>query len=164
MCGLSGFLGKGERGDLENMVQAIVHRGPDQTQTLAFEEQNVYLGHTRLSILDIAGGKQPMLSSCGRYAIVFNGEIYNHLDVRKELERKGRKFQTHHSDTETILNGFAQYGNAIWPKLNGMWAVAIWDKQEKALTLSRDHFGQKPLYYYQSSEVFVFFFRIIELE
>ena len=163
MCGLSGFLGEGGEGDLEKMVEALVHRGPDQTRTLLLKEQNVYLGHTRLSILDISGGKQPMVSSCGRYIIVYNGEIYNHLDIRKELESQGRKFQTNHSDTETILNGFAEYGNAIWSKLNGMWAVAIWDKQEKTLVLSRDHFGQKPLYYYQNSEVFIFSSELLSL-
>ena len=163
MCGLTGFLGNGTNSDLAQMVEKLLHRGPDETRTLVLEEQNLYLGHTRLSILDLSGGKQPMSSTCGNYSIVFNGEIYNHLDIRKELESKGRKFQTDHSDTETILNGFAEYGNAIWPKLGGMWAVAIWDKRNKALILSRDHFGQKPLYYYHNSEVFAFSSELMSL-
>ena len=93
MCGLTGFLGNGTNSDLARMVGKLLHRGPDETRTLTLKEQNLWLGHTRLSILDISGGKQPMTSSCGNYSIVFNGEIYNHLDIRKGLESKGRKFQ-----------------------------------------------------------------------
>jgi asparagine synthase (glutamine-hydrolysing) len=99
----------------------------------------------RLSIIDIAGGHQPMFSDDGRYAIVFNGEIYNHLELRPELDAAGHRFRTH-SDTETLLAAFLEWGDEAWPRLEGMFAAAVWDRKARALTLARDPLGIKPLY------------------
>lgn len=147
MCGIAGWYRRDRRNVSREIVgsqcNAILHRGPDDDGV--FCDGDFGFGIRRLSILDVAGGRQPMLSDDERYAIVFNGEIYNHLDVRAPLETGGVKFSTR-SDTETILRGFEAYGNDIWAKLEGMFAVAIWDRRERTLTLARDPLGIKPLY------------------
>lgn len=120
---------------------AIRHRGPDDSGILA--EGDFGFGMRRLSIIDVEGGHQPMTSPDGRFSIVFNGEIYNHLEVRRELP--DYPFRTH-CDTETILAAFARWGNDAWGKLEGMFAVAMWDRQDRTLTLARDPLGIKPLY------------------
>jgi asparagine synthase (glutamine-hydrolysing) len=121
----------------------MVHRGPDDAGVLI--DGDFGFGMRRLSVLDIEGGHQPMQTPDGRFGIVFNGEIFNHLDVREPLKAAGYRFVSH-SDTETILAAFAHWGNKAWAKLEGMFAVAIWDRRHRSLTLARDPLGIKPLY------------------
>ena len=154
MCGIAGFLGSGDRGDLEAMTARLAHRGPDADGF--FVEEGVYLGHRRLSIVDLGGGAQPMSSADGRLVVVFNGEIYNHREIRAELTAKGHLFLTDHSDTEVLLHGWREWGEGLVGRLNGMWAFAIWDRDQRRLFLSRDRFGKKPLYYFQKNGTFAF--------
>jgi asparagine synthase (glutamine-hydrolysing) len=125
------------------MCDAIVSRGPDDSGY--FVDGDFGFGMRRLSIIDIQGGHQPMFTPDGRHAIVFNGELYNHLDIRAELERAGVVFRTH-SDTETLLAAFRHWGDAAWLKFEGMFAAAVWDRETRRLTLARDPLGIKPLY------------------
>lgn len=152
MCGIAGFIGLGEREILEKMTRALVHRGPDAEGFFIEENRGVYLGHRRLAILDVAQGGQPMMADNGELVIIFNGEIYNHLELRQELLAKGYQFQTDHSDTEVLLHAYHAWGEAMLPRLNGMWAFAIYDRRQQQLFLGRDRFGQKPLYYFQTHE------------
>lgn len=147
MCGIAGWYRRGGRTVAAEAIaaqcDAIVHRGPDDWGVLA--EGDFGFGMRRLSIIDIEGGHQPMETPDGRHAIVLNGEVFNHLDVREELAAFGHRFAGH-SDTETVLAAFAQWGNAAWARLEGMFAVAVWDRCERTLTLARDPVGIKPLY------------------
>lgn len=154
MCGIAGFIGRGNREDLERIVAGLSHRGPDDRGFWIDEANAVFLGHARLSILDLACGHQPMISSDGRRVIVFNGEVYNFAELRQELEAAGRIFQTSHSDTEVLLEGYAHWGAALLPKLNGMWAFAIYDLDRREVFFARDRFGKKPFYYYDGPELF----------
>lgn len=154
MCGLAGFCGAGERGDLERMTLRLAHRGPDADGF--YVAGDVHLGHRRLSIIDLAGGAQPMATTDGRLVIVFNGEIYNHPELRADLEARGCVFQTDHSDTEVLLHGYREYGEAVVDRLNGMWAFAIWDTEKRRMFLSRDRFGKKPLYWFFREGTFAF--------
>jgi asparagine synthase (glutamine-hydrolysing) len=161
MCGLVGFLGGGRGRDaretaaiLERMADAIVSRGPDDAGIWSDGAAAIGLAHRRLSILDLsAAGHQPMAGPSGRHVIVFNGEIYNHLDLRRELEQSGLapgggQGWRGHSDTETLLAGFAAWGiRATVQRCIGMFAFAVWDTQARVLTLGRDRLGEKPLYY-----------------
>jgi asparagine synthase (glutamine-hydrolysing) len=156
MCAIAGIWGQGSLSIASQMISRMAHRGPDGSGLWADESSGVYLGHRRLAIVDLAVGAQPMVSACGRYVITFNGEIYNHAELRRELEERGRQFLTHHSDTETLLNGYAEWGTAFLSRLNGMWAFAIFDRQRRTLFLARDRFGEKPLYYASRPEAFVF--------
>jgi asparagine synthase (glutamine-hydrolysing) len=147
MCGIAGWYRRDGRpvpaSVLEEQCRRIIHRGPDDQGILT--DGDFGFGMRRLSIIDIAGGHQPIESEDGRYAIVFNGEIYNHPDLRREL---GSSYDFHtRSDTETVLGGFAVWGDGVWERLEGMFAVAIWDRHERTLTLARDRSGMKPLYY-----------------
>ncbi len=148
MCGFVGFTGKQEnkKTNIEKMSELIAHRGPDGEGY--FIDDGVALGHRRLAILDIEGGKQPMISEDKNIVVVFNGEIYNFLEIRKELEEKGHVFMTDHSDTEVLIHGFKEWGEELVPKLRGMFAFAIWNTQTQDLFCARDHFGIKPFYYY----------------
>jgi len=153
MCGLVGALHGGAdqeewRRRLMGMTHAILHRGPDAGDIWCDEAAGIGLGHRRLSILDLSpAGAQPMHSKCGRYVIVFNGEIYNFGDLRAELERIGERF-VGHSDTEVLLAGFVAWGvEATLKRSNGMFAIALWDRQARELWLARDRLGEKPLYY-----------------
>ncbi|WP_043682337.1 asparagine synthase (glutamine-hydrolyzing) [Castellaniella defragrans] len=156
MCGLAGFLDSGGGRDahaaaviLERMAGTIVSRGPDDAGVWA-DGSGIGLAHRRLSILDLsAAGHQPMTGPSGRHVIVFNGEIYNHLDLRRELEQSGlAPGWRGHSDTETLLAGFAAWGiRATVERCIGMFAFAVWDTQARVLTLGRDRLGEKPLYY-----------------
>lgn len=147
MCGIAGWYRRDGRPIsakiLEQQCDRIIHRGPDDSGFLA--EDDFGFGMRRLSIIDIEGGHQPISSADGRYSIVFNGEIYNHPELRRELEGAGYAFTTH-SDTETLLASFAHWGDDAWLRLQGMYAAAIWDRAERALTLARDPMGIKPLY------------------
>jgi len=170
MCGFTGFLQAHvdtSRNCLESIVTgmalAIQHRGPDDAGAWADSESGIALGHRRLSIIDLsAAGHQPMHSSSGRFIIAFNGEIYNHTALRSELQQIGKApVWQGHSDTETLLAGFAAWGvHVTLQRAVGMFAFALWDKGERCLTLGRDRFGEKPLYYgwagAESNKAFVF--------
>lgn len=159
MCGFTGFLGGEPYGDgpsamalLERMASTLVTRGPDDSGLWheAAGNANIGLAHRRLSILDLSpAGHQPMACHAGRYVIAFNGEIYNHLEVRTELQAAGHAPTWRgHSDTETLLAGFVAWGvRATLKRCIGMFAFALWDKKEQVLTLGRDRLGEKPLYY-----------------
>jgi len=156
MCGISGFVGKGGMDDIHRMNDSIRHRGPDDEGFYHDEGKNLFFGFRRLSIVDIAGGHQPMFSSDGNIVIVFNGEIYNHAEIRKELEQRGHSFKTDHSDTETLICAYQEWGIDFIHRLNGMWSFAIYDKNKNKLLLSRDRFGKKPLFYTYQNGIFAF--------
>jgi asparagine synthase (glutamine-hydrolysing) len=154
MCGIAGFWSPspvpGAQARIAAMTGTLVHRGPDAGGTWRDDEAGLALGHRRLAILDLSErGAQPMHSACGRFVITFNGEIYNHLDLRRELDAQGAAPNWRStSDTETLLAGFAAWGIApTLQKSVGMFALGLWDRAERRLTLARDRFGEKPLYY-----------------
>ena len=158
MCGIAGLINFGSRPVspviLKNMTDAIAHRGPDdQGQWI---EENVGIGHRRLSIIDLShAGRQPMLSSNHRYVLSYNGEIYNYRELRAELETLGYCFRSE-TDTEVVLCALNHWGTNSLIRFNGMFALALWDRKEKALLLARDRYGIKPLYYAQQGEEFIF--------
>ena len=158
MCGIAGFTQFdhkfGDDNTLVSMGNAIMHRGPDAGGV--FSDEHIGLCHRRLSIIDLSeSGNQPMESHNGRYIIVFNGEIYNFLELRKELELNDYPFRTH-TDTEVLLALFELSGKEVLSKINGMFAFAIWDKEEETIFLARDRIGKKPLYYYRKDNDIVF--------
>ncbi len=162
MCGIAGIInpaGNSEKINLEilkNMTDVITHRGPDSEGQWISVDNKCGLGFRRLSIIDLSdAGSQPMHTPDGRYSIVFNGEIYNHLEIRKELEKIGYKYSSG-TDTETILYGYAEWGKGILVKMRGMWDFAIYDSQEHKLFASRDRIGIKPFYFANYNGVFVF--------
>lgn len=152
MCGIVGFTGMraGREAILKAMTDAIAHRGPDGEGS--YFGSGVALGHRRLSILDLAGGAQPMFNEDKNLAVVFNGEIYNFMELRAQLVEAGHTFSTDHSDTEVLLHGYEQWGEGMLDKLRGMFTFAIWNEAEQTLFCARDHFGIKPLYYYLTDE------------
>jgi len=156
MCGIAGFVGAGDGADLRRMTSRLTHRGPDAEGYFEKAAAGVFLGHRRLSIIDLAGGAQPMCSADGQTVIVFNGEIYNHPELRHELLAKGYVFATDHSDTEVLLHAWREWGEGMLSRLNGMWAFAIYDSRTGRLFLARDRFGKKPLYYFQRNGTFAF--------
>lgn len=156
MCGLAGFVGEGSHSTLRAMVASISHRGPDGEGYWSNDESRVHLGHRLLAVLDIAGGAQPMWDAAGDVGIVFNGEIYNHAELRSELESNGCRFRSSHSDTEVLVHGYKIWGNQLPLRLNGMFAFAILDRRAKQVFLARDRFGEKPLYYAATPRSFVF--------
>jgi asparagine synthase (glutamine-hydrolysing) len=161
MCGFAGLLGPTENSDadLRRMAAALHHRGPDDSGIWCDAEAGIGLGHTRLSVLELSpAGHQPMLSAGGRYVMIFNGEIYNHLSLRTELEKSGRTpMWRGHSDTETLLAGFDAWGiEPTMVRSVGMFGLAVWDRETRALTLVRDRLGEKPVYYGWQGEVFLF--------
>lgn len=156
MCGLTGILG-GDGGAVAAMTAALVHRGPDADGVWA--EEGIALGHRRLSILDLSpAGAQPMHSACGRFVIAYNGEIYNHLDLRRDLAAAGAAPEWRgHSDTETLLAGLAHWGlDETLRRTAGMFALALWDRRERRLSLARDRIGEKPLYWGWAGRALVF--------
>lgn len=163
MCGLAGFCQASARpfepAILTRMIAALIHRGPDDSGLWIDESCGMALGHRRLAILDpSASGHQPMHSVCSRYVIVFNGEIYNHLDLRKRLQLAGKAPAWRgHTDTETLLACFSAWGVVQTLQATvGMFALALWDRQTRQLTLARDRMGEKPLYYGWQGDVFLF--------
>lgn len=156
MCGIAGFVGRGERGWIEKMTQRIAHRGPDADGYFVESSAGVHLGHRRLSIVDLTGGAQPMWTADNEVGVIFNGEIYNHAELRKELKSAGCNFVTDHSDTEVLLHAWRTWGADFVNRLNGMWAFAIYDRAKRCLFLSRDRFGKKPLYWFQGGGTFGF--------
>lgn len=155
MCGILGAIPGAEPNLFLKALTILFHRGPDDFGVY-HDEGRISLGQRRLAILDLtADGRQPMVSASGRYVIVFNGEIYNFIELRKELSKKGYTFISK-SDTEILLAAFEEWGDACLNKLNGMWAMAIWDSRDNQLFLSRDRFGKKPLFYATIGDKFVF--------
>ena len=149
MCGIAGFAGRDTADGLERMTAVLGHRGPDGQGTLAFRAPGGWtgLGSTRLAIQDLsAAGRMPMCTEDGRYAIAYNGELYNFPDLRRTLKGRGRRFRSS-GDTEVVLAAYREWGPACLDRFNGMFALAIWDDHEKCLFLARDHFGIKPLYW-----------------
>ena len=156
MCGIAGFTRRSKgasKGVAERITEAISHRGPDQQGV--FEGSEATLCAVRLKIIDLEGGDQPILSDNRDTAIVFNGEIYNHLEVRAELESLGHRFHSN-CDTETVLRAFLEWDTACFSRMRGMFAVALWTESEKRLVLVRDRMGIKPLYYYRNGEELYF--------
>jgi len=163
MCGLTGIFATrdqwtdGLHGVAQKMTAALVHRGPDAEGM--WTEDGIALGHRRLSILDLSpAGAQPMHSVCGRYVIAFNGEIYNHLDLRRDLAAAGAAPSWRgHSDTETLLAGISHWGlEMTLQKAAGMFAIAMWDRRDRRLSLARDRIGEKPLYWGLAGQALVF--------
>jgi len=159
MCGIAGFVasrGTGDREVLERMTRAMAHRGPDAEGYFVDAERGMHLGHRRLAIVDLSRGAQPMETSDNDLVIVFNGEIYNHCELRAQLQSKGYLFQSDHSDTEVLLEGYREWGEGMLDRMNGMFAFAIFDKVHNKLFIARDRFGKKPLYWFQKDGVFAF--------
>lgn len=156
MCGIAGFVGVGSRRDLERMTNALRHRGPDGHGYHVDADNRVFLGHRRLAIVDLDSGHQPMWNEDGQVGIVYNGEIYNHQELRAELVALGHRFASSHSDTEVLVHGYEQWGDELPLKLNGMFAFAIYDRPRRRLFLARDRFGEKPLYYSHRKNMFAF--------
>ncbi len=161
MCGICGIFnhagGEGEASRLHllSMRDSMVHRGPDDAGLYISEDRVIGLGHRRLSIVDLAGGRQPMGNEDGSIWIVFNGEIYNHAELRRDLEKAGHKYRTK-SDTETIIHLYEEKGTDCLQGLRGMFAFAIWDSRQRRLFLARDRIGVKPLYYAWHDGKFLF--------
>ena len=167
MCGFAGILGFSTghpkhwyEENVKRMADVITHRGPDDFQTWVDSEAGAAFAFRRLSILDLSpNGRQPMTSACGRYTVVFNGEIYNHAAIKSEVEASG-KFSfpfRGHSDTEVLLSAFTVWGiEKTLPKTNGMFAIAVWDREKQNLILARDRFGEKTLHYGVSDGAFLF--------
>jgi len=159
MCGIVGFCSCNEKVDkaiLTSMRDALTHRGPDDAGIYIDEENNVGLGHRRLSILDLSSlGHQPMSNENGSIWITYNGEVYNFKEIREELSKRGYSFKSK-SDTEVVIKSYEEWGIDCVHKFIGMFALGIWDKREKKLYLVRDRVGVKPLYYYQKDGLFLF--------
>ena len=157
MCGIAGILNfreqAADRQLVEDMIDAVRHRGPDARGI--YRDRNVALGHARLSIIDLAGGQQPMQNADHSLCITFNGEIFNYVELRHELVQKGYRFATQ-SDTEVILHLYEEYGEDCVRFMNGQWALAIWNANQQQLFLSRDRLGIRPLFYTRTDDAFVF--------
>ncbi|MEO8464677.1 MAG: asparagine synthase (glutamine-hydrolyzing) [Gammaproteobacteria bacterium] len=158
VCGIAGFVGappaEGESASrLRAMCDAIAHRGPDDAGY--FVDRDVALGMRRLRVIDVHGGRQPVSNEDGTVTVVFNGEIYNHRGLRRQLEAGGHRFRTH-SDTEVLVHLFEDFGAAMVGKLHGMFAFALWDSRDRSLLLARDRTGMKPLSYLETAGGLVF--------
>ncbi len=158
MCGIFGrYSASSPTGNLAQLkiaTHSLVHRGPDGGAY--WHEGPIFLGHRRLSIIDLIDGEQPLVSHDGRYVIIFNGEIYNYIELRDELRAKGAVFQTS-SDTEVILEAYRNWGTDAFARLNGMFAFGIFDRTSKSLVLVRDRFGEKPMFYWEDPKTGVTF-------
>ncbi len=154
MCGICGFTGRPDDPSLKRMTASIVHRGPDEDGF--YSDGSVNLGMRRLSIIDLTTGRQPVHNEDKSLWTVFNGEIYNFQELRKDLVEKGHRFYTHHSDTEAIVHLYEEYGDAFMNTINGMFAIALWDKEKERLFLIRDRMGVKPLFYAVLNGVLIF--------
>lgn len=156
MCGIAGYFDKNLKANTQivnRMLTRIHHRGPDECGI--YTNNNVGLGSVRLSVIDIAGGQQPMPNENLNLWIVYNGEVFNYIELRNELERKGHNFRTQ-SDTEVVIHLYEEYGEKCLSMLNGQFAFTIWDKNKNELFVARDRVGIKPLFYYHSTGLFVF--------
>lgn len=157
MCGIAGFVttepGRGSEAALRAMTDVMAHRGPDGEGH--WHDDRAFLGHRRLSIIDLAAGGQPMSNESEGLWITFNGEIFNHADLRPDLEKAGLTYRTR-CDTETILHAYSQYGESCVERFRGMFAFAIWNRRERRLFAARDRLGIKPFYYFHDGQNFVF--------
>ncbi|MEM7012896.1 MAG: asparagine synthase (glutamine-hydrolyzing), partial [Verrucomicrobiota bacterium] len=156
MCGIAGFVGARDDGEdvLRRMLQKLRRRGPDGEGIEIFDNE-AFLGHRRLSIIDLEGGRQPMSNEDDSLWLTFNGEIFNFQELTQQLQKKGHQFKTQ-SDSEVILHLYEEFGPAGFEQLNGMFAFALWDRKNKELILARDRFGIKPLYYAKTPKGIVF--------
>ena len=162
MCGIAGIVKYNQAESkininlLKRMSDQIVHRGPDDEGQWLNEDRSCGLAFRRLSIIDLSkAGAQPMHTEDGRFSIVLNGEVYNHLDIRKRLIDKGYKYKSQ-TDTESIIYGYSEWGKDILEKMHGMFAFAIWDNEKKELFAARDRLGKKPFYYTIQNGYFIF--------
>ena len=159
MCGISGVYapnnGPIDPDIVRRMTDALRHRGPDDEGYYADPQGHIMLGHRRLSVIDLATGRQPIFNESGTVAVVFNGEIYNFIELRNELIAKGYKFRTN-TDTEVIANLYDEAGVGCVHRLRGMFAIAIWDAKRQELILMRDRLGKKPIYYAETRDGFYF--------
>jgi asparagine synthase (glutamine-hydrolysing) len=152
LCGIAGFTHRKHAappGRIRDAVATLIHRGPNQQGI--FESRAISLGAARLKIIDLLGGDQPIIDAPSGTVIAFNGEIYNHLELRRELERRGRQFHSH-SDTETVLQAFLEWDTDCFARMRGMFAVALWTESTERLVLARDRMGIKPLYFSKRGE------------
>lgn len=154
MCGICGFTGHEDLSTLRLMADAIVHRGPNEAGF--WGNEGISLGMRRLSIVDLGTGKQPVSNEDDTVYVVFNGEIYNHPELRAELQKTGHRFKTNHSDTEVLVHLYEEYGDDFLNKLNGMFAIALWDRKRQRLLLARDRAGIKPLYFSRTDSSIIF--------
>ncbi|MFA6536521.1 MAG: asparagine synthase (glutamine-hydrolyzing) [Candidatus Paceibacterota bacterium] len=153
MCGITGFYGQGSKADLQAMNDTLIHRGPD-SEGLYFENGKIGLGFRRLAIIDVRGGNQPIWNETKDVAVIFNGEIYNFQDLRNDLEKRHR-FVTK-TDTEVIIHLYEEVGEKCFERLNGMFAIAVYDLKKNKLVIARDRFGKKPLYYAEREGTVIF--------
>jgi len=155
MCGILGFIGQvdDKKSVIEEMEKRIAHRGPDGRSS--YIDDDVALGHVRLSIIDLDNGAQPMFNEDRTKVLIFNGEIYNYQEIRKDLVEKGHIFSTH-TDSEVLLHGYEEYGKDLLNKLRGMFTFVIWDNKKKKMFGARDFFGIKPFYYALMEDTFMF--------
>src|SRR5690242_696800 len=158
MCGICGIFEYERRTEIpgelvHKMNQTIVHRGPDDGGV--FVGEGIGLGHRRLSIIDLAGGHQPMCNEDGTVWVLLNGEIYNYPELRAELLQRGHVFTTK-SDTEAIVHAYEDFGESCFSKLRGMFSIALWDSRQRKLVLARDRVGKKPLFYFNSGKQILF--------
>ena len=158
MCGIAGVISRDperapDRETLDRMVECLHHRGPDDQGAITLP--GIGLGMKRLSIVDVAGGQQPLRSEDANVTFVGNGEIYNHRALRSELIDKGYRFRTS-LDLEVIIHGYAEWGDEIVERLGGMFAFALWDARRRRLLVARDRAGEKPLYFYEGADEIVF--------
>lgn len=155
MCGIAGFINDKNPKEkiIKKMTDRIIHRGPDAEGF--YVDEDIALGHRRLSIIDLKGGDQPIYNEDKSIVVVFNGEIYNYPELRSELEKEKHKFKTN-CDTEVLVHGYEEWGEDLPKRLRGMFAFALYDINNKTLFLARDNFGIKPLYYYQNNNTFMF--------
>src|SRR3954451_14738257 len=152
MCGIAGFTrlnASVNPGLARRLTEVLFHRGPDQQGV--FEGNAATLCAVRLKIIDLGGGDQPIVTEDGDTAVAFNGEVYNHREIRKELEEKGHRFRSN-CDTETVLRAFLEWDTDAFTRMRGMFAAALWSESKQRLVLVRDRMGIKPLYYYKSGE------------
>src|SRR5882672_1220583 len=153
MCGIAGILGGRNESVARRMAASMLHRGPDDDGF--FFSPDVSLAFRRLSIVDVAAGHQPLTNEDQTIQLIFNGEIYNHLELRQSLEDRGHRFRTG-SDGEVILHLYEDHGDRAVESLQGMFAFALWDSNQQVLLLARDHIGMKPLYYANVGSRFLF--------
>lgn len=158
MCGIAGMFNRSAKqavaeSDMRQMLSLLRHRGPDEFGILL--DREVGLGNARLSIIDLGGGSQPIANEDETLWIVFNGEIFNYVELRPELEARGHRFRTS-SDTEVIVHLFEEYGTGCFERMNGQWAIAIWDTRQRRLLLARDRLGVRPLFYTQAEDSLIF--------
>jgi len=156
MCGICGVVGFGNADLVHRMRDSLAHRGPDSAGDVFFTGEKIGLGHRRLRIIDLSpDADQPMTQEDGTIWIVFNGEIYNFSELRQDLEKRGHRFKSR-SDTEVILHLYEEQGAACIARLNGIFAIAIYNRPRGKVILARDHLGVKPLYYHHAGSRFIF--------